>query len=91
MTLLFCRAILEGLSVNPNVTSTDLNVSTNDLGSGGDPQSMAKVISRVECLYRLNLSDCGLDHCLPVIMDAIAANTKLKHVSLGRNFNGKQP
>ena len=78
------------MSVNPNVTSIDLNVSSNDLGSGNSI-AMAKVISRTQCLHKLDISDCNLDHYLPVVMEAIAENVKLKHVCLGKNFNGKQP
>ena len=75
--------------MNPNVMSIDLNVSSNDLGCTSDPGALASVISKTDCLHKLDISDCGLDQCLPVIVESIAGNSTLKHVSIGRNFGGK--
>lgn len=75
--------------MNPNVSAVDLDVSSNDLGVGKDPQNMAKVLARTPNLYKLNFSECGLDHILPDVIDAVANNQKLKHLFIGRNFGGK--
>ena len=83
------RGLLEGLCVNPNVRNVDLNLSGNDLGSGRDPNSVAKVITRTNCLERLNVSECGIDGCLVAYIGAVRANKNITHLSVGKNFNGK--
>ena len=88
-SLLIFRAMLEGLAVNPNVNAVDLDVSSNDLGTGKDPRHMMKVLARTKCLYQLNLSECGLDHILPEVISAVDENHKLKHIFIGKNFGGK--
>jgi hypothetical protein len=81
--------LLEGLCVNPNVQSIDLNLSGNDLGSGRDPSAVAKVISRAGCLGRLDVSESGIDGCLVAYVAAVRMNRSISHLSLGRNFSGK--
>lgn len=84
-----CSAMLEGLTVNPNVKAVDINLASNDLGQGRDPQNLATVLSRTECLHRLDLSDCGLDNHLPEFVQSVAANSAIRHLAIGKNFNGK--
>ena len=82
------RSMLEGLAVNPNVTSVQLNVSSNDL-SGGGCRQMLSVVGRVNCLDTLDISDCSLDNNMQDIVDAVMSNKQLQHLKVGRNFSGK--
>ena len=86
--MLVFRKMLEGLAVNPNVTSVKLDVSSNDL-SGSDAQPMLSVVGRVNCLHHLNISDCSLDQYMSNIITAVTENNRLHHLMLGRNFSGK--
>lgn len=79
---------MEGLALNPNVSSVTLNVSSNDLGGPGAQQMMA-VVGRTSCLHQLNLSDCGLDQCMSCVIETVAQNKMLCHLVLGKNFGGK--
>ena len=90
MKVLFdcCRSMLEGLAVNPNVTSVQLNIASNDL-SGPGSQQMLGVVGRVSCLQTLDISDCSLDSNMEDIVKAVTDNKKILHLSVGRNFNGK--
>ena len=81
--------MLEGLGVNPNITAVELKLASNDLGQGRDPQNLATVFSRTACLHRLDISDCGLDNILPEFMQQLTANPAIRHLAIGRNFNGK--
>lgn len=85
---MFCRNLLEGLAVNPNITSVRLNLSSNDLSGSGTQQLLAAV-GRASCLHRLNISDCSLDQNMSDIVTAITQNKNLCHLVLGRNFSGK--
>ena len=85
-----CSGLLEGLAVNPNVASVELNVSVNELSAGRDPAHLPKVLARSKSLRSVDLSDSGLDNLLPELVDAVAGNTAIKHLAIGRNFNGKQ-
>ena len=82
-------SLLEGLSVNPNVTGVSLDVSNNELGVSRDPGRLAKVLARTNCLREINLSSGGLDNVMPGVVEAISTNTMLRHVMIGRNFNSK--
>lgn len=79
--------MLEGLAVNPNVSSVKLDISSNDMSSGA--QQMLDVVSRVSCLHQLNLSDCSLDQNMQHIIAAVTHNKNIAHLMLGRNFSGK--
>ena len=83
------RSLLEGLSVNPNVTGVNLDVSNNELGVSRDPGNLAKVLARTNCLREINLSSSGLDGVMPEVVEAISTNTMLRHVLIGKNFNSK--
>lgn len=83
-----CRRMLEGLAVNPNVTSVKLNLSSNDL-SGAGAQQMLSVIGKVSCLHHLNISDCSLDQNMADIVEAVTHNRHLRHLMLGKNFSPK--
>lgn len=75
--------------VNPNVQAVTLNVSSNELGQGRDPKNLATVLTRVKALRHLDISDSGIDGLLPLFINAVAANTALTHLAIGRNFNSK--
>lgn len=79
---------MEGLAVNPNVTSVAVNISSNDLGGSGAQQMLA-VVGRVNCLKELNLSECNLDQNMADIVNAVSSNKALHHLKIGKNFNGK--
>ena len=85
----FLRALLEGLAVNPNIQSMNVNVSSNELGQGRDPKNLASVLSRTKCLTKLDLSETGIDNYLPEFLQAVSKNTALRHLAIGRNFGGK--
>lgn len=80
--------MLEGLAVNPNVTSVQLNLSSNDLGGAGAHQ-MLSVVGRVNCLDTLDISDCGLDNNMQDVASAVESNKTLSHLKVGRNFSSK--
>ena len=80
--------MLEGLAVNPNVTSVKLNLSSNDL-SGAGSQQMLSVVGRVNCLDTLDISDCSLDNNMQDVVTAVTNNKTLCHLKVGRNFSGK--
>ncbi len=77
------------MSVNPNVQSVDLNVSSNDLGQAREPKNLAAVIARTKSLTRLDLSDTSVDNHLPEFLSAVERNASIRHLAIGRNFNGK--
>ena len=80
--------MLEGLSVNPNITSVTLDVSGNDLGGQGAHQ-MFEVLGKINCLHQLNFSECGLDQVMSELVAVISQNKKLHHLMIGKNFSGK--
>ena len=82
------RSMLEGLAVNPNVTSVKLDISSNDL-SGAGAEQMLTVVGRVSCLQHLNISECGLEQNMSHIISAVTHNRNIAHLVLGRNFSGK--
>ena len=79
---------MEGLAINPNVTSVKVDVSSNDL-SGNGVRPMLSAVGKVPCLHQLNISDCSLDQNMPDIISAITENRNLQHLMVGRNFGGK--
>ena len=66
-----------------------MNVSNNELGVSRDPGNLPKVLAKTSCLREVNLSSSGLDSVMPEVVDAIATNTMLRHVLIGKNFNSK--
>ena len=84
-----CRSVLEGLSDNVNVTGVQLDVSGNELGGGAGVQPMLQQFQAVSCVSHLDLSDTGLDAHMVEVIVALAENRNIRHLKLGKNFNGR--
>jgi len=83
------RGVLEGLSENVNVTGVKLDVSCNELGGGAGLQPLLCQFETVPCVSHLDLSDTGLDAHMVEVIVALAQNQNVRHLKLGKNFNGR--
>ncbi|XP_011408682.2 PREDICTED: F-actin-uncapping protein LRRC16A-like, partial [Amphimedon queenslandica] len=83
-------AIMEGLSVNPNISDTTLNLSSNELGHGLDVRSMSDSLSRLKKVNTLNISNTNIDQDLSRLIEALGLNRSIKHLSIGQNFEGRE-
>ncbi|XP_042894699.1 F-actin-uncapping protein LRRC16A isoform X2 [Parasteatoda tepidariorum] len=84
------KAMLLGLACNEIATDISLDLSNNELKSHG-ALVLESCLPGIRCLCSLDISDNGFDVDLANIVNAVAKNKSIKHLSLGRNFMNIKP
>ncbi|XP_072880068.1 F-actin-uncapping protein LRRC16A-like isoform X2 [Hemitrygon akajei] len=80
------KALLLGLSCNPQLKEVSLDLSSCELRSGG-AQILEGCIAEVHNISKLDISDNGLDSDLATLVVWMSKNRSIRHLALGKNFN----
>uniref|UniRef100_UPI00398EAC70 F-actin-uncapping protein LRRC16A-like isoform X2 n=1 Tax=Pristiophorus japonicus TaxID=55135 RepID=UPI00398EAC70 len=80
------KALLLGLSCNPQLKEVSLDLSNCELRSGG-AQILEGCIAEVHNISKLDISDNGLDSDLATLVVWMSKNRSIRHLALGKNFN----
>ncbi|XP_029976683.1 F-actin-uncapping protein LRRC16A isoform X2 [Salarias fasciatus] len=80
------KSLLLGLGCNPSLSDVSLDLSCCELRSGGS-QILESCIAEIPNVSSLDVSDNGLDLDLTTLLDWLAKNRSIRHLSLGKNFN----
>ncbi|CAN9503609.1 unnamed protein product [Ophioblennius macclurei] len=80
------KSLLLGLGCNPNLSEVSLDLSSCELRSGGS-QILESCIADIPNIFSLDISDNSLDLDLTTLLDWLAKNRSIRHLSLGKNFN----
>uniref|UniRef100_A0A8C3SZB4 CARMIL C-terminal domain-containing protein n=1 Tax=Chelydra serpentina TaxID=8475 RepID=A0A8C3SZB4_CHESE len=86
--LVHCRALLQGLAYNSQISDLHLDLSSCELRSAG-AQVIQDLIFDANSISNLDLSDNGFDADMVTLVLAIGRSKSIRHVSLGKNFNIK--
>ncbi|XP_071092357.1 F-actin-uncapping protein LRRC16A-like isoform X5 [Haliotis cracherodii] len=84
------KELLLGISSNRHIDKLHLDLSSNDL-QGQGTHNIAGCISEIKNLVSLDISNNGFDSDLKMLLPEIAKCQSLKHLSIGRNFQGVKP
>ncbi|XP_055510316.1 F-actin-uncapping protein LRRC16A-like isoform X2 [Leucoraja erinacea] len=80
------KALLLGLSCNPQLKEVSLDLSNCELRSGG-AQILEGCIAEIHNISKLDISDNGLDSDLATLVVWMSKNRSIRHLALGKNFN----
>ncbi|XP_078395359.1 F-actin-uncapping protein LRRC16A-like isoform X1 [Cetorhinus maximus] len=80
------KALLLGLSCNPQLKDVSLDLSNCELRSGG-AQILEGCIAEIHNISKLDISDNGLDSDLATLVVWMSKNRSIRHLALGKNFN----
>ncbi|XP_038652946.1 F-actin-uncapping protein LRRC16A-like isoform X3 [Scyliorhinus canicula] len=84
------KALLLGLSCNPQLKDVSLDLSNCELGHclrSGGAQILEGCIAEIHNISKLDISDNGLDSDLATLVIWMSKNRSIRHLALGKNFN----
>ncbi|XP_067651117.1 F-actin-uncapping protein LRRC16A-like isoform X1 [Haliotis asinina] len=84
------KELLLGISSNRHIHNLHLDLSSNDL-QGQGTHNIAGCISEIKNLASLDISNNGFDSDLKLLLPDIAKCQSLRHLAIGRNFQGVKP
>ncbi|KAK3085253.1 hypothetical protein FSP39_000718 [Pinctada imbricata] len=80
------KELLLGIASNINLKNLDLDLSNNDLQMPG-AAILGDSLSNITSVTSLDVSNNGFEQSLEKFLDAMKANSSVKHLAIGQNFS----